>query len=154
MVGVLEITFTAFYPRKQHCSVAKLALSIIRLYDRGHVHITLAAVTFVGRRAADPFPHLGCGGGGESGRAEIQRKMGRIQKDERAAYLSFNASSRGEDRIITLKWHWLQRCLKHLTVPQYSHCAVSTSSQELEWLNTTFTSQPANGKWWYLCQAS
>lgn len=49
MVGVLEITFSGFYPRKQHCSVAKLVLSIIRLYDRGHVHITLAAVTSVGR---------------------------------------------------------------------------------------------------------
>lgn len=62
MVGVLEITFTAFYPRKQHSAVWQ-NLSIIRLYDRGHVHITLAAVTPDGRRASDPFPHLGCGGG-------------------------------------------------------------------------------------------
>lgn len=88
MVGVLEITFTAFYPRKQHCSMAKLVLSIIRLYDRGRVHVTLAAVTSVGRRASDPFPHLGYGGvGEESGGAE----MGWIQRDERAAYLSFDA---------------------------------------------------------------
>lgn len=61
MLGVLEITFSAFYPRKQHCNVAKLVLSIIRLYDRGHVHITLAAVTSVGRGASDPLPHLGWG---------------------------------------------------------------------------------------------
>lgn len=61
MLGVLEITFSAFYPRKQHCNVAKLVLSIIRLYDRGHVHITLAAVTSVGSGASDPLPHLGWG---------------------------------------------------------------------------------------------
>lgn len=85
MAGVLEITFTAFYPRKQHSAVWQ-NLSIIRLYDRGHVHITLAAVTPDGRRASDPFPHLGCGGvGEESGGAETQRKMAWIQKERKSS---------------------------------------------------------------------
>lgn len=94
MEVALEITFSAFYPRKQPSAARqKLCCQLLDCVTE----VVLTSPLPLWRLLADgpltPSLTWATRVGKESARSKIQKKMGWIQKDGRAAYLSFNAQS-------------------------------------------------------------